>query len=131
MCPPLYTYEDQATKKRLEVIRTIHESDDTPTFEEALEAGFSEYEYDNATWKKLIGGKINAVRSPSWGKKGHWLIAFALLSPLLFSKCVHRQQDMSGMEYAENLKQCAMMCGEGRFGKFSQFYLTCSCTVGK
>lgn len=66
---PRYNYEDQNTKKTVEVFRSLDEWDVKPTKEECEKEGISAKEWLEAKWERVIkaGGK-----SIGFGMKGNW-----------------------------------------------------------
>lgn len=70
---PLYTYVDNNTKDYVEVLRDFKDYEDIPTREECKELSMTEEQYDNADWKRVIGGGIQMTRGANWGgSKGNW-----------------------------------------------------------
>lgn len=71
---PIYEQKDENTGKSVSVVRSIRASDEEglPTLEEALEAGFTEEEFKNAKFSKVIG-TFMLTRGKNWsGSKGNW-----------------------------------------------------------
>lgn len=52
---PTYGWKDENTSFEVDIQRKMADSNDTPTLEEALEAGFTEEEFTAARWQKVIG----------------------------------------------------------------------------
>jgi hypothetical protein len=75
---PMYLHQDKNTKKKVEIIRSFDDYEDTPTVEEAMREGLSEDEAKNAQWVKIIVGGAGHV---GFGLKGFWVL---ILIPFLF-----------------------------------------------
>jgi len=91
---PIYTWEDSKTGKQIDVLRD-HENYTTPPLREEACKGsrgnaekeiepvpaiFTEAEFDDALFGRIIGASIRTIRGGSWGSgKGNWLILGGLL----------------------------------------------------
>jgi hypothetical protein len=70
---PLYNWIEKKTDKEVEILRSFSKYSDSPSKEEALEAGLTEEEYATADWIKVIGKGIKVIPGESWGPgKGNW-----------------------------------------------------------
>ena len=67
---PIYCYRDKNTEKTVEVVRKFADYEVVPTVEEASE--FSEEEYKDADWERVLGQGIKVTRSSGYGTKGNW-----------------------------------------------------------
>jgi len=67
MCP-LYTWQDEKTKKQVTVIRSVGDIESPPNEEE------SGIKAEDAEWKRLMCAVSKFVRAPGWGsgQKGNW-----------------------------------------------------------
>lgn len=70
---PVYVYLDTVTEKVVEVIRGFDEYENPPEREETLDV-FTEEEFLNASWKRVVSSNITVTKGKGWGwgKKGHW-----------------------------------------------------------
>jgi hypothetical protein len=68
--PPVYDYKDEMSGRDISVVRGFSESEQLPTAEEAEKAGFSQAEFEQAKWVRIIGAPT-IVRGRGWGSKGN------------------------------------------------------------
>lgn len=82
---PMYLYQDERTGTKVEVIRSLSDSDALPTETEASEAGMIPKDYVLATWRRVIQGGISVMKGPGWGhgSKGNWIILLGVLAECL------------------------------------------------
>ena len=67
---PLYTFEDEHTKLRIEVMRDYDSYQIPPTDEELPESERGK----ERKWKKLISPGIRTTKAAGWGPgKGYWM----------------------------------------------------------
>lgn len=63
---PMYTWEDQRSKRIVDVIRSFAEYEVPPTKEEVPDL-------EDPEWVRQIGSQINVTKGNGWGSgKGYW-----------------------------------------------------------
>lgn len=69
---PLYRWENKATSKEVEVLRSFADYENIPTREECSQ--WTDEEYAAAVWDRLIAGNQRVIRGDNWGpgSKGNW-----------------------------------------------------------
>lgn len=71
---PVYDYKCRKCGIETEVIRTIHQTDVSPTSDETPSPKPDQERCEEHDWEKLIKGKTTVIRGPNWGygSKGNW-----------------------------------------------------------
>ena len=78
---PIYDWLDKKSQKQVAVLRHFSEYEKGPTKEEAVAEGFTEQEFTDAKWERLIGAAIQVHRAWGWGGgKGSWILLLGFLA---------------------------------------------------
>jgi len=121
--PPLYSWKDKKSDKKIEVIRKFDAYQDPPTQDEC------DWDVSEAEWERVISSNISVKRPWNWAGKGNWLLLAGIVAASLAMPSCVTPNKWRPEDHREQMLVCKKMCEPSTVNRYDPFTGDCTCYI--